>query len=311
MKIITDRLEEIIVNDKLCVALGAFDGIHHGHRKIIQHVVDTAAKKGIKSAVLTFDKHPLTVLKPDHNIKLITDNNAKADIISSIGVDYLIFVKFDEKFANIEPKDFIYLLKNNLNADTLVCGYNYTFGRFGKGNIQLLKKWSSVFGYELNVMDRVTHNNHMVSSTIIRKKIESGKISEANELLGYSLFTKGRVFKGKNLGAKLGFPTANIEIPDNLCFKNGVYITSTFFDSKRFNSISNVGYNPTVGGNVRVVETHLLDYCGDLYGKEIKVEFLDFIREEKKFDSVEALKNRVLGDIETAKKYFSFYVYNS
>lgn len=304
MKIITDRLDEIIVLDRLCIALGSFDGIHHGHRKIIQHVVNTAREKGIKSAVLTFDRHPFTVLKPDQNIKLITDNNTKAGIIDSLGIDYLIFAKFDENFARIEPKDFIYLLKSNLNAETLVCGYNYTFGRFGKGNIQLLKKCSAIFGYELNVMDKVTYNNHMVSSTIIRKKIESGRINEANELLGYNLFSMGRVLRGKTLGTKLGFPTANIEIPDNLCLKNGVYITSTSFDSQRFNSISNVGYNPTVGSSARAVETHIIDYCGDLYGKQIKVEFLDFIREEKKFDSVEALKDRVLMDIESARKYF-------
>lgn len=304
MKIIVDRLDEIIINDKLCIALGTFDGIHHGHRKIIQHVVNTAKSKGIKSAVLTFDRHPFKVLKPDQNIKLITDNSVKAEIIDSLGVDYLIFVKFDKNFASIEPKDFINLLKNNLNAETLVCGYNYTFGRFGKGNIQLLKKYSSILGYELNVMDRITHNNHMVSSTIIRKKVESGKINEANDLLGYNLFCRGSVLKGKMLGSKLGFPTANIEISDDLCLKNGVYITVTTIDSYKFKSISNVGYNPTVGSSSRVVETHIFDYCDNLYDKEIKVEFLEFVREERKFESLEALKERVLGDIETAKKYF-------
>lgn len=304
MKIIEESLYNIKIDERLCIALGTFDGVHYGHRKIIQDVVNTARERNIKSAVLTFDKHPSTVLKPDEKIMLITDNNVKAEILSSLGVDYLLFVKFDYEFANIDAREFIKILKNNLNAEVLACGFNYSFGKKGKGNIQVLQKLKNEFNYDLHVMDRVTYHNHIVSSSIIRKKIETGKISEANILLGYKLFYTGIVKKGKMLGRHLGFPTANIEIIENSCLKNGVYITNTYISGKIYHSVSNVGYNPTVGNNVRNIETYILDFDDDLYGKEIKIEFIEFVREEKRFESVEELKKRVIKDINSARKYF-------
>lgn len=304
MKIIEDSFNNIKINERLCIALGTFDGVHIGHKKIIQDVVNTSREKNIKSAVLTFNNHPNSILKPDEKIMLITDNNVKANILSSLGIDYLIFVKFDSEFANIDAKEFIRILKNKFNAEVLACGYNYTFGKKGKGNIQLLQKLKNEFGYELHVIDRVAFHNHIISSSIIRKKIEAGKISEANILLGYKLFYTGIVKKGKELGRRLGFPTANIEIIINSCLKNGVYITNTYIEGKMYNSVSNVGYNPTVGNDKRNIETHILNFDGDLYGKEIKIEFLEFVRDEKKFESVEELKNRVIKDISSAREHF-------
>lgn len=304
MRIIKESFFNIKIDEKLCIALGSFDGIHSGHRKIIEDIVSTSKLKGIKSAVLTFDNHPFTLLKPDEQIKLITDNNIKAEIIADLGVDYLIFVNFDNEFANIEADEFIKILKNNFNAELLACGFNYSFGKKGKGNTQLLQKLRDEYKYELHVMDRVTYHNHIVSSSAIRKKIEAGKIADANTLLGYKLFCTGVVKKGKMLGRRLGFPTANIGIIENSCLKNGVYITNTYFEGKVYNSVSNVGYNPTVENDKRTIETFILDFDGDLYGKEIKIEFIEFIREEKKFPSVEKLKERVNRDIETTKEYF-------
>lgn len=304
MKIIEESLYNIKMNERLCIALGTFDGVHSGHKKIIQDVVNTSRGKNIKSAVLTFDNHPNTILKPDEGIMLITDNKAKARILSSLGVDYLFFIKFDNEFANTEAREFIKILRNNFNAEVLACGFNYSFGKKGKGNIQLLQKLKSEFNYELHVIDRVTYHNHIVSSSAIRKKLEAGKISDANSLLGHKLFYTGIVKKGKMLGRSLGFPTANIEVIKNSCLKNGVYITNTYIEGKAYNSISNVGYNPTVGNDKRNIETYILDFDDNLYGKEIKIEFLEFIREEKKFESVDELKKRVDRDINTARKYF-------
>lgn len=304
MRIIKESFFNIKIDEKLCIALGSFDGVHSGHRKIIEDIVSTSKLRGIKSAVLTFDNHPHALLKPDEQIKLITDNNIKAEIIADLGVDYLIFVNFNNEFANIEADEFIKILKNNFNAELLACGFNYSFGKKGKGNTQLLQKLRDEYKYELHVMDRVTYHNHIVSSSAIRKKIEAGKIADANTLLGYKLFCTGVVKKGKMLGRRLGFPTANIGIIENSCLKNGVYITNTYFEGKVYNSVSNVGYNPTVENDKRTIETFILDFVGDLYGKEIKIEFIEFIREEKKFPSVEKLKERVNRDIETAKEYF-------
>lgn len=304
MKIIHESFYNIKMIDKLCIALGTFDGVHSGHKKIIEGIVNTSRAKGFKSAVLTFDVHPFTVLKPDEKIKLITDNSIKAEIIASLGVDYLIFVCFDHEFANIDATEFIKILKMNYNAEMLACGFNYTFGKRGKGDIHLLENLKDEFSYELHVMDRVTYHNHVVSSSTIRKKIEAGKIADANILLGYNLFYKGIVKRGKMLGRRLGFPTANIEIIDNSCLKNGVYVTTAYIDGRVYPSISNVGYNPTVENNKRNIETYIFDFNEELYDREIKIEFLEFLREEKKFSSVEELRKRVHKDIELAKKYF-------
>lgn len=312
MIIIQDKLSNIHVSEEISIALGMFDGVHKGHQRIIKQCVKSAKEKNIKSAVLTFTSHPKTVLFPNYEMELITDNVTKAKIIESLGVDYLFFVDFDKEFADIEGIDFIKMLRNNLNARVLNCGYNYTFGKYGKGNPLLLNYYKEEFGYDVNIMDKLTLGNLRISSTAIREKFKLGRVEEANRLLGYNYFCEGKVAGGKKLGHKLGFPTANIKIPHNLCLKNGVYITLAEIDGVTYPSISNVGYTPTLQVKERVVETHILGFNDDLYDKDIKVEFLEFIRDERKFDSVESLKERVFKDLEIAREYFlNNSVYNN
>lgn len=305
MKVITDKFENIHIDEKLCIALGTFDGVHYGHQRLISYTAAKAKAAGIKSAVFTFDSHPYNLINPEKSIKLITDNNIKTKIIESLDIDYLIYVKFEPGFAQMDPVNFIEHLRKELNAEIIVCGYNFTFGRKGEGNPAMLEKYKSIYDYKLKVMDKITLDNENISSSIIRKYLEHGQIVKANKLLGYNYFLTGNVIEGKRLGNKLGFPTANIVISDDLCIKNGVYITKTYFNDKAFPSISNVGYLPTFNGNLRKIESHLINFEGDLYGKDIKVEFLDFIRAETKFSSIGELKSTVIGDIGTAKNYFT------
>lgn len=305
MKIIEGNIENINIDDKLCIALGTFDGIHIGHRRIINKTVQKAKNLGIKSAVLTFDNHPCSIIRPDKKIVIITDNNIKSNIMESLGVDYLFFIKFDKNFADILPIDFIKLLTQNFNAKAIACGYNYTFGKMGQGNTKVLEKYKETYDYNLMVMEPVKYENQIVSSSLIRKKILCGNIKDANKLLGYNLYFKGSVVEGKKLGRKLGFPTANIYISENQCIKNGVYATCTFIDEKVYPSISNVGYNPTFESEKRVIETHIFNFKENLYGKELKIEFIDFIRDDMKFLSVDDLKNQVKNDIETVKLCFN------
>lgn len=305
MKIIEDRFENILVKDELSIALGTFDGVHRGHKEIIETAVLEAKKRGIKSAVFTFNKHPFEVLKPDASINLLTDSFTKSEIIKSLGVDYLFFIEFSRNFAGIEPDEFLDLLKNRLNACVLVCGFNYTFGKFGRGDINLLMRSQDKLDYNLNVIDKVSFQGRDISSSIIRNKIELGDIEEANQLLGHKYPFIGKVIKGKQLGRLLGFPTANISIPDNLCIKNGIYITFVYVDGVCYPSVSNIGYSPTFNQNKRLIEAHIFNYSGDLYSKVIKVEFLKFIRNEMKFSSMDELKEQVFSDMNTAKTYFS------
>jgi riboflavin kinase/FMN adenylyltransferase len=305
MIIINCNYRDIKIHEELSVALGTFDGVHRGHQKIIEQAVLKAKEKKIKSAVFTFNNHPYSIIRPDKNLHLITDNEAKAQLIQNLGVDYLFFVDFDKEFSRLDYIDFIKFLKKNLNAKVIVCGYNYTFGNNGSGNPVLLKYYEDILNYEVKVIEKVTYRNKKISSSIIRELLTNGKISEANMLLGYNYFFYGEVIQGKELANKLGFPTANIKLSNNLCIKNGVYITLTRLNDKLYPSITNIGYTPTVENKFRVAETHLLNFSGDLYGAKLKVELLNFIREEKKFDSIESLKRAVLDDIKSAEDFFS------
>lgn len=304
MVVIEDKIQNIDIKEDLCIALGTFDGVHIGHQKLIKEAVVLSKTKGMKSAVLTFNNHPLNIIKPEYNIKLITDNNTKIKIFQSLGVDYVFFLEFDKEFANIEPLSFIDYLCNRFKAKTIICGYNFTFGKYGIGDTDFLNNYKTLYGYDLIVINKVTHNGTNISSSIIRQKIQEGKIEEANTMLGYNLFYYGEVVKGKHIGNKLGFPTANIKIPLNLCLRNGVYITKTYIDDKYYPSISNIGFTPTLKSNDRMLETHIFDLKDNLYNSHIKVEFLSYLRDEIKFNDVSQLKDRVYKDISIAKEYF-------
>jgi riboflavin kinase / FMN adenylyltransferase len=310
MKIIEEYINNSFITEELCIALGMFDGVHRGHRKLIEQAVSISRSMNIKSAVLTFDVHPSVILKPDSNIKIITDNKTKAKIIEDLGVDFLIFLKFDETLANMDEEEFIGLLKNKFNARALVCGYNYSFAKFGHGNVDTLNYFKNIYNYKLKIVEKVKFKEHKISSSMIRHKIETGNIKEANIFLGYNYFIIGEVIRCKQLGRTLGFPTANIQITDRICLKNGVYISKTKVDEEYYPSVSSIGKNPTVGDNSRMFETHIFNFNKDIYNKEISVELLEFIRGEEKFNSLLELKNRVFKDIEVAKAYFSSnYIY--
>lgn len=311
MKIFRGKLEDLVQNDDLSIALGTFDGVHRGHQAIIKEAVDIGKEKNIKSAVLTFDIHPRIFIPEKASPKIITDNNSKAKIIESLGVDYLFFVNFDESLRDLEYDRFLKYLVNGMKAKCIVCGYNYKFGKSGLGNTEILKQYQNILHYDLKIVDRISFNNEKISSTIIREKISKGDIKDANRLLGYSLVATGEVVSGKCIGHTIGFPTANILIDDNLCFKNGVYITLAHIDNSIYPSITNIGYTPTIQSNYRVMETNIFNFSDDIYGKTITIEFLEFLRGETKFNSLEELVKRVNKDILTSKKYFEHTVYNT
>jgi len=304
MVIINDKMENINLMDETCVALGTFDGIHLGHQALIKESVRSARKKGIKSAVVTFDVLPLSVIAPDTNPAIIMDNNLKTSIIEEMGVDYLIFIKFTRDFAMVDAEEFLSFLTKKLHAKMLICGYNYTFGKNGSGNGEMLYNYKDKLGYELKVIEPVRFDGQEVSSTLIREKLMSGDVDGASRLLGYRYFYSGVVDRGEGKGTSLGFPTANLFISDNMAIRNGIYITYTYVNNIKYRSICNIGYAPTFKGRKRCIEIYLLGFEGNLYGKKIKTEFIRFIRPEKKFNSEEELKKQVFADIKKAEEYF-------
>ncbi len=304
MVIINEKMENIKLEDETCVALGTFDGVHLGHQALIKESVRSARKKGIKSAVVTFDVLPMSVIAPDTHPVIIMDNNIKASVIEGMGVDYLIYLKFTKDFAMTDGEIFLSFLTEKLNARMLICGYNYSFGKYGSGNGIMLENNKNKFGYELKIFEPVRCEGHEVSSTVIREKLMNGQVEEASKLLGYRYFYSGIVEHGEGKGSSLGFPTANLYIGDNMAIRDGIYITYTYINNTRYNSICNVGYAPTFEGRRRCIEIFLLDFNGKLYGKSIKTEFLKFVRPEERFNTEDELKKQVFSDMKTAEKYF-------
>ena len=279
------------------IALGFFDGVHTAHRKIIESAVGYAKLNNLSPIALTFDKSPSEVLSA-LEVSYLTNNAGKEEIISSLGAK-AEFLPADREFLSMEPTKFIEkILVGKYNIKFAVCGYNYRFGKNGQGDTDLLAQEGKRLGFEVCVLPCEMHDGESVSSSRIRKLLANGEIVLANKLLGRNFFIKGTVSEGKKLGRKLGFPTANVFFEKNTVhLKNGVYKSLITVEGESYTAITNVGTNPTVCDKTLRSETYIPDFDGDLYGKEIRIEFLDFLRPEIKFESVEKLKEQISEDI--------------
>lgn len=280
------------------VALGAFDGVHKGHVQVIKTAHDIATAQGLPLTVWSFTEPPRNFFAP-RSVPLLTDKKEKISLMRKLGVDVFFCVPFDENIASISAEDFFYdLLLNKLHAAHLVCGFNFTFGARGAGNTELLEKLCRSNGLELTVLPPVVLDSLTVSSSAIRDAIESGDVKLANSLLGRPYSITKEVVNGQHLARTLGFPTANQLYPENKAvLRYGVYSVRATVGRKKHLGISNVGIRPTVNGSLLCIETHILDFDGDLYGKSLTVEFIDFIRPEQKFPSIDALAEQIKRDL--------------
>lgn len=281
------------------VALGNFDGLHIGHQTLIKQIVDIAKKENLVSTVFTFDNHTTCTLK-DRNIpKKLISKNRKITLFKELGIELLYMVQFTETLMQFTPLEFVEkVLVDILNVRKVVVGFNFRFGYLAKGDVKYLKEVSAKYNFDVIVVPPITKNNILVSSTKIRELIRNGEVNLANKLLGRRYSIEGKVIRGRGIGKKLGIPTANILIDSNIVIpKIGVYKTNTIIDGNKFLSITNIGFNPTFNGGKLNIETHILDYSQNIYGKAILIEFIDFIREEKKFDDISKLVEQVKLDI--------------
>lgn len=292
---------------KIVVGLGNFDGLHIGHQKLISDLVTMAGKVGGTPAVFTFYPHPLAILKPEKSPPLLLSQEDKQKFLCKLGVQVLLQIPFDLDFAAMAPEEFIKkVLHEEMGACGIVIGYNYTFGKSGRGTPALLEELSTVYGFELRVIPPVTIEGQPVSSTLIRSLLTSGDVTSAAKYLGYYPFVRGEVVTGEKRGRILGFPTANLNIDQTLLVPaNGVYITKVHIDEESYFGVANIGVKPTFNANKRNVEVHLLDFCGDLYGKHIKVCFTGRLRNEKKFASPSELIKQIEKDIIEARAEIS------
>ena len=296
------------LNTETAVALGFFDGVHTGHRAVISQTVKYAKDNGLKAVVWTFDDSPKSVFS-GLDIPVITTAAEKQKLFEEMGVDILISFPFDERVQKLKCADFTEEILNKcLKAKKVFCGFNYSFGAGGKGTPELLKKLCKDKSIETEILAPVEKACGTISSSRIREMIENGDVSKARELLGRPYSIYGTVNHGKKLGRTIGFPTVNQVIESKkVTPKDGVYLTQVCFDGNVYYGITDIGVKPTVGTHARGAETYIFEFEDDLYGKNIKIEFLEYLRGEKKFLSVEQLKTQISCDEQKAKDILSKY----
>ncbi len=301
MQVITELRKNIFSASSL--ALGVFDGVHIGHRKVIAEAVKKAEELNIKSAIVTFSCHPryiITGAMPE----MITPLDEKLELFNELGVDATVILKFNEEFAKMTADEYIKnILEGCFNVKSLSVGYNHQLGSDKKGTSDFLRQYCSEENIHLNIIPPVKINNHVVSSSVIRGFITSGDVASAQEFLGRPFKVTGTVVKGQRLGRQLGFPTANLLVNEDLILPlRGVYSGTVKVKDVLYKSVINVGRRPTIGDLEKdLVEAHLLDFDRDIYGETIEVYFLERIRDEKKFDSLNELKKQIERDCQLAK----------
>ncbi len=289
------------------VALGNFDGLHIGHMALINTLIRETRLNGLASIVYTFTKHPENILRKKLITPLLLTENKKIELLNETPLDYLYFDDFTEEFSRLSPEEFVSdILIKKLNIKLAVAGYDYRFGFQGQGDIPLLKEYGKKYGFKVIVIPAIKCGNLVISSTRIRECIINGELETAYKLLGRNYSITAEVVSGRRVGNTIGFPTANIHPERFLVLPiNGVYITKTLLDGKLYNSMTNVGFNPTFEDvKQKTVETHIIDFNQDIYGKKIEVFFLKKIRDEIKFDRVEDLVTQISKDMEKTKEYF-------
>ena len=284
------------------VALGTFDGVHLGHRAILGTALRRAREVGVEAVACTFDPHPIEVLQPDRAPRPITPLDERLALIGDTGVDAVVVLAFTRALAAVEPEAFVKdVLLDRLHAREIVVGYNHRFGRGARGDARLLEDLAGRLGFRAHVVPPMTVDGVAVSSTEIRAALHRGDVRSAARGLGRPYAIAGRVTTGAGRGRTLGFPTANIAPDRPLLVARGVYRGGVTVDAGQHAAVVNVGVRPTFGEDTLAVEAHLLDFAGDLYGREVRLDFLDRLRDEMRFPSVEELKAQVSRDIAAAR----------
>ncbi len=300
------EFDSVEFDKKSVITVGTFDGIHLGHRKIIDSVNEIKKSKGLRSVILTFEPHPQIVLKnksPD--IKILSTLDEKLEMFESLNIDIVYVIEFTKEFSRNSAEDFyVNYIINKFGLSDIVIGYDHMVGRNREGGFETLKGLSGKYDFEIHKIDELKTEGYIVSSTVVRHMLQSSSVKDAEMLLNDYYSITGEVIYGDKLGRKIGFPTANIKPVSEykLIPQNGVYLIKSEINGKNYFGMMNIGVRPTVTeGQKLTLEVNFLDFDGDLYGQSLKIKFLDFIRREKKFSSVEELKKQIEKDKEISK----------
>ena len=299
-------ISEFKSTKKTIVTIGTFDGVHIGHQKIIEKLIQETKNADCESLILTFFPHPRMVLHETSSIKLLNTINEKSSLLEKMGLDNLVIHPFDKEFSNLSAEEFVKtILVDAFNIQKIIIGYDHRFGKNRAANIEDLIQFGAKYGFEVEQISAQEIDSVSVSSTKIRDAIANGTMAVANEYLGYDYLLSGKIIQGKQLGRTIGFPTANIKIEENykLIPKNGVYVVKSHLQGKTVFGIMNIGLNPTVNGEDLSIEVHFLDFNADLYNTQISVSVIARIRDEEKFTSIDLLKAQIQKDKNYAKSF--------
>ena len=303
MKVIFDPEEPI--ENSTSATIGNFDGVHIGHKKILTAIKKEAKQQGLSSCVITFHPHPQKVLQ-NIDIPLLVPIRERLKLLEEQGIDVVACYTFTKDIAKISAQDFVTdILVGKLNLKHLIVGPDFSFGRRREGNLSLLNKMGSEYGFDTEVVETALLDGEIVSSTSIRNLVREGNLIKAGKFLGYNFYIEGQVKEGERRGRQIGFPTANLETDWDILPKVGVYATLANVDGTKYQSITNIGFRPTFGHSELLIETHIFDFNQDIYKKKIKVEFVDRVRDEQKFNGPEALVEQIKKDVEKVKEILS------
>ncbi|ATP57663.1 riboflavin biosynthesis protein RibF [Pedobacter ginsengisoli] len=288
--------------------IGTFDGVHYGHQKIIKRLCELAKSTGGESVILTFFPHPRLIIDPENqDLKMINTINEKAKILAGLGVDHLIITPFTRDFSNLTPAEYIQnILVDTIGIKNLIVGYDHRFGKDRKGGLQDLEAFSKNFNYKIEQIPEQDINAVAVSSTKIRTALLDGDVALAANYLGYNFSIHGRVIKGDKIGRTIGFPTANIFVEETykLIPSDGIYAVTVEMNNEVFKGMAYIGQRPTINGMTRNIEVNIFDFNKEIYGQEITMTFLEFLRHDVKFTGLEALKEQLQKDKEATLAYF-------
>ena len=305
---IFNSINDFTCSKKTTFTLGTFDGVHIGHRKILEKLIKNTENDQTESLVLTFFPHPRMFLKGQSDIKLLNTIGEKIDLLENLGVQNLVIHPFDEAFSKLTAEEFVKtVLVDRFHIHKIIIGHDHRFGRNRTANIDDLISFGKQYNFEVEQISVQEIKDVSISSTKIRKALIDGNMALANDYLGYEYFLTGTVIKGKQLGNTIGFPTANLNIEesDKLIPKNGVYVVKSSINQKTIFGMMNIGFNPTVEGEKLSVEVHYFDFDANLYNQEIRVSMLEYLRPEEKFDSVTLLKEQLTKDMDSALDYLN------
>ena len=304
MRIIKNNITKIPKSDFNIATIGSFDGIHIGHKKILQTLTKIAKKNNGKSILITFWPHPRYVLKKNNDFKLLTSLDEKIKLFEKNKIDILYIVDFSLKFSKVSANKFIEnILLEKLKINCLLIGYNNNFGRNREGNIRYLEENKKKFDIDIISIPKQSVDKISISSTKIREYLNNGKISSANRLLGRKYSINGKIVRGNGIGRKINFPTANIEIdePKKLLPKSGVYAVEVILNRKIYLGMLNIGYNPTIKNEKKSIEVNIFEFSEDIYNNKISINFIRRIRNEKKFKNLNELKKQLIIDKKKVK----------